>query len=94
MVSGTPSTSRKERWLDICKQSDVMTPATVAQDSILVLNFTSDFRVDWALCLYPQGTGACKVSNKARQIIITKRAGHGNGPFRCTVDAIRVFNTI
>ena len=45
-------------------------------------------------CLYPQGTWDCKVSNKVRQNIITKRAGHGNGPFRWTVDAIRVFNTI
>ena len=49
MASGTPCTSRKKRWLDIMQAIGVMTPATMAQDCILVRNLTSDFRVDWAL---------------------------------------------
>ena len=36
IVSGTPCTSRKERWLDIRKKSESMTPVTMAQDGILV----------------------------------------------------------
>ena len=48
MVSGTPCTSRKERWLDM-QAIGFMTPAAMAQDCILVRNLTSDFRVDWAL---------------------------------------------
>ena len=35
--------------MDICKKSDFMTPATMAQDGILVRTLTSDFWVDWAL---------------------------------------------
>jgi len=48
MALGTPCTSRKKRWLDMQAIGD-MTPATMAQDRILVRNLTSDFRVDWAL---------------------------------------------
>ena len=82
---------RSAGW--ICKQSDLW---------LLPLGLRTAFWFEISLaisgwtgrcCLYPQGTWACKVSNKARQIIITKRAGHGNGPFRWTVDAIRVLNT-
>ena len=43
--------------------------------------------------LYPLGTRDCKVSTQSGQRI-TKRAGQGNGPYRWTVDAICVFNTI
>ena len=35
--------------MDICKKSDLITPATTAQDGILVRILTSDFWVDWAL---------------------------------------------
>ena len=48
-LSGTPCTPSKECWMDICKKSDLITPATIAQDGILVRTLTSDFWVDWAL---------------------------------------------
>jgi len=35
--------------MDICKNSDFMTPVTLVQDAILVRTLTSDFWVDWAL---------------------------------------------
>ena len=49
MLSGTSCTPSKECWMDICKKSAHTTPATIAQDGILVRTLTSDFWVDWAL---------------------------------------------
>ena len=83
---------RSAGW--ICKQSDLwllplwLRTAFWFEISLAISGWTG------RCCLYPQGTWACKVSNQVRQIIITKHAGHGNGPFRWTVDAIRVLNTI
>ena len=77
--------------MDICKNSDFMTPVTLVQDAILVRTLTSDFWVDWALL--PLSTIA-RYPIKSRQNIITKRVGLGTGTFRWTVDAMRVFNTI
>ena len=48
MESSASCTSSKERWMDICKNSDFMTPVTLVQ-VILVRTLTSDFWVDWAL---------------------------------------------
>ena len=50
----TLCTSSKERWLGICKNSDYMTQATLAQVAILVQTITSEF-LKWTgrCCLYP-----------------------------------------
>ena len=44
----------RRRWLDICKNSDYMTQATLAQVAILVQTITSEF-LKWTgrCCLYP-----------------------------------------
>ena len=82
--------------MDICKKADFMTPATMAQDGTLVRTLTSDFWVDWALLpLSTRNSRFAKIARypiKSGQNIITKCAGHRNGPLRWTVDAIRVFN--
>ena len=83
---------RSAGWI-LCKQSELwllplwLRTAFWFEISLAISGWTG------RCCLSPQGTWACKVSNTVRQIIITKRAGHGNGPFRWTVDAIRVLNT-
>ena len=54
MESGALCTSSKERRLGICKNSDYMTQATLAQVSILVSTITSEF-LKWTgrCCPYP-----------------------------------------
>ena len=54
MESGALCTSSKERRLGICKNSDYMTQATLAQVSILVQTITSEF-LKWTgrCCPYP-----------------------------------------
>ena len=45
---------RKKRWMDICKNSDCMTQAFLAQVAILLQTITSEF-LNWTgrCCLYP-----------------------------------------
>ena len=57
MVSGTPCTSSKERWMDICKKSRT---AFWFEHSLAISGWTG------RCCPYPQGTRDCKVSNKVR----------------------------
>ena len=81
--------------MDICKNSDFMTPVTLVQDAILARTLTSDFWVDRALLPFIHNElEIARYPIKSRQNIITKRVGLGTGTFRWTVDAMRVFNTI